>query len=82
MIDKNKVPHIYVEKLTKNKDNLGMLTDHSKAQKMKFYGKKPIINKMNIEKETIVLEEKKNNTFIFGEKKIISTLPFIKNAKI
>ena len=82
MLDKKSAPHIYVEGLTKENHNFGMLTDYLKARKMNCYGKKPIINRIDINKETIVLQEKKSNTFVFGEKKIINTLPFIKSAKI
>jgi hypothetical protein len=82
MVDKNKTPHIYVENLTKKNSELGMLTDYLKAKKMNCYGKDPIINKINIEKETIILQEKKNNVFIFGKQKTIPTLPLIKAAKI
>jgi hypothetical protein len=82
MVDKNKTPHIYVENLTRKDSQLGMLTDYFKAKKMNCYGKDPIINKIDIKKETIILQEKKNNVFIFGKQKTIPTLPFIKAAKI
>jgi hypothetical protein len=82
MVDKNNTPHIYVENLTRKDSQLGMLTDYLKAKKMNCYGKDPIINKIDIKKETIILQEKKNNVFIFGKQKTIPTLPFIKAAKI
>jgi hypothetical protein len=82
MIDENRKPHVYVENLTRKDSHLGMLTDYFKAKKMNCYGKDPIINKINIKKETIVLQEKKSNVFIFGEERTIPTLPFLKAAKI
>jgi hypothetical protein len=82
MIDKNRTSHVYVENLTKRDSHLGMLTDYFKAKKMNCYGKDPIINKINIKKETIVLQEKKSNIFIFGEERTVPTLPFLKAAKI
>lgn len=82
MVDKNTTPHVYVENLTRKDTHLGMLTDYFKAKKMNCYGKDPIINKINIKKETIILQEKKSNVFMFGEERTVPTLPFIKAAKI
>ena len=82
MIDKNRTPHVYIENLTRKDSHLGMLTDYFKAKKMNCYGKDTIINKINIKKETIVLQEKRSNIFTFGEEKTIPTLPFLKAAKI
>ena len=82
MVDRNSTPHVYVENLTRKDAYLGMLTDYFKAKKMNCYGKDPIINKINIKKETIILQEKKSNIFMFGEERAVPTLPFVKAAKI
>ncbi len=77
---KNKTPHSHIKNICKNDDFIGYITDQQKADFKKNYNLRSILEKVELEKKSKVLEIPKSEIILYGEEKTVNSRPFLESA--
>lgn len=75
-----KIKHWHTLDIIKDENKIPYITDEDKAIQKEYYGLKPILKGINLEKKSVLLELDKDKTILSGNKIKLEAHQFIKSA--